>query len=377
MINFLSEAESLRPKLINIRRELHQNPEVGNNEFKTAELIEKFLSEIGINFKRVINTGIIAKLNGKLPGKNLALRSDIDALPINEENDVNFKSKNPGVMHACGHDVHMTSLLGAAMLLKNHVDELKGSVTFIFQPDEEGNGGAERMIKAGCLEDVNLIFGAHVSPELPAGHVGFKYGKFYAASEVYKINIFGKSCHIAKKSEGIDALLTGAELVQEILNMNNENVLISVGKFHSGTAVNIVPGLAELAGSIRVFGVENRKKICDELISRVNKTANKFNAKSEIILTEGYPGIINNDEMTKLAENSARELFGDDRVHVLENSTMMSEDFGSYLLRIPGSFYHFGAGCDLPLHSNKFLPVDDAFITAAALHAKIIFDANK
>ena len=158
-INFLAEAESLRDKLTEIRKEFHRIPEIGDNEFHTAELIEHYLDMAGISHRRVINTGIIAKVEGKLPGNHCAVRSDIDALPITENTGCDFASKNPGVMHACGHDVHITGALGAAMILQSHRDELPGTVTFIFQPNEEGDGGAKRMIEAGCLEGVSAAGG--------------------------------------------------------------------------------------------------------------------------------------------------------------------------------------------------------------------------
>ena len=171
-MNFLEQANNLREKLLEIRKNFHRIPEIGNHEFKTADLIEKYLDELGIPHKRVLNTGIIAKLDGKKPGRNSALRTDIDALPINESTNCEFASQNPGFMHACGHDVHITGVLGAAMILANNRENLSGSVTFLFQPDEEGDGGADRLIKLGALDGIDAVFGAHVDPALKAGDIG-------------------------------------------------------------------------------------------------------------------------------------------------------------------------------------------------------------
>ena len=197
-VNFLTEARKLKDKLIEIRKTFHRTPEIGNHEFRTSELIAKYLDESGITHRKVLDTGIIARIEGKKPGRNSAVRSDIDALPVNEATGGDFVSQNPGMMHACGHDVHITGALGAAMMLKAQEDELCGSVTFLFQPNEEGDGGAQRMIDAGCLEGIDAVFGCHVDPALPAGHVGIRYGNFYAASATFKVIIHGKSAQLTQ-----------------------------------------------------------------------------------------------------------------------------------------------------------------------------------
>ncbi|MBR0069994.1 MAG: amidohydrolase [Synergistaceae bacterium] len=184
-VNFLNEANALRDKLIEIRKSFHRIPEIGDKEFKTSALIAKYLDESGITYHRVLDTGIVVRIEGKKPGRHSAVRADIDALPVNENTGCDFASQNPGMMHACGHDVHITGALGAAMLLKAHENDLCGSVSFFFQPNEEGDGGADRMIHEGCLEGIDAVFGCHVDPALPAGHVGIRYGNFYAASAIH------------------------------------------------------------------------------------------------------------------------------------------------------------------------------------------------
>ena len=374
-MNFLTEAEKLRGKLTEIRKEFHRIPEIGDNEFKTAALIEKYLDENGIPHRRVIGTGIIARVDGKLPGKNSAIRSDIDALPVNESTGCDFVSQNPGMMHACGHDIHITGALGAAMILHSHRDELAGSVTFLFQPNEEGDGGAQRMIEAGCLEGVEAVFGCHVDPALKAGHVGIKYGDFYAASATWKVSVIGKSSHGAQRDKGIDSIEVSAHIVPEILKIPGG--VVSVGMLHAGTANNILAGLAEMAGIIRTYGLEKRAAMCRELESVCQNVSARFGAECICEITDSCVGIVNdNDAITSMIETAARETFGNDKVDIIEKPLFISEDFGSFLIAKTGCFYHIGAGCEYPLHSDKFLPVPDAIITAAAMHSSAVFKFN-
>lgn len=375
-VNFLEEAENLRGKLTEIRKEFHRNPEIGDHEFHTAELIEKYLDEYGITHRRVIGTGIIARVDGKLPGRNCAVRSDIDALPVTEATGCDFVSKNPGMMHACGHDVHITGALGAAMILQSRRDELSGSVTFIFQPNEEGDGGADRMIEAGCLDGVEAVFGCHVDPALKAGHVGIKYGDFYAASATWKVSVIGKTSHGAQRDKGIDSIEVASHIVPEILRIPGG--VVSVGMLHAGTANNILAGRAEMAGIIRTYGLDARSRMCNELRETCERVAGKFGAKCECAITDSCVGVVNdNDKITAMCEASARETFGDSRVDIIERPLFISEDFGSYIIAKTGCFYHIGAGCEYPLHSDKFLPVPDAIITAAAMHSSSSYNHNK
>ncbi|MBQ7576821.1 MAG: amidohydrolase [Synergistaceae bacterium] len=376
-MNFLQEAENLRAKLLGIRKEFHKIPEIGNHEFKTADLIEHYLDEAGITHKRVLNTGIIAKLEGVHPGKNSALRTDIDALPINESTNCEFASQNPGFMHACGHDVHMTGVLGAAMILARNRENLSGSVTFLFQPDEEGDGGAQRMIDLGALENVDAVFGAHVDPALKAGDIGIKYGNFYASSGMFNINVIGKSSHGAQRDKGIDAIEAASHLVIELLKMNQPGHVVTVGKFESGTVRNILAGEAELLGIVRTFGVDQREKMCDEVKKLSQEIPAKFGAKSECEIISSAPGVINdNDKLNSFVEKIARETLGSEHVKIIESPTMISEDFGCFIMAKTGCFYHIGAESDYPLHSDKFLPKDDAIITASAIHSAVVTNFN-
>lgn len=374
-INFLHEARAAKDVLSDIRMTLHKIPEIGNHEFKTAELIEHYLNDMGIRSRRILGTAIIARLEGAKPGRSSALRSDIDALPITEATGAEFASQNPGMMHACGHDVHMSAVLGAAMLLKRHEKDLCGSVTFLFQPDEEGDGGAKRMIDSGCLEGVDAVFGAHVDPAIKAGNIGVRYGNFYAASATFKLSIIGKSAHGAQRDKGIDAIEISAHLIPELLKIKGG--VVSVCMINAGTAENIIAGRAELAGIIRTFGVKERERMCNELESLAQKISAEFGGSFECNLNISCPGIVNdNDSMTSLVENTAREILGSEHVQIIEKPLYISEDFGYFLMNRPGSFYHIGAGCEYPLHSDKFLPDPEAIVTASAVHAAVIEKFN-
>ncbi|MBQ6776479.1 MAG: amidohydrolase [Synergistaceae bacterium] len=374
-IDFMAEAQSLREKLISLREEFHQTPELGNHEFKTAELIEKVLDEAKIPHKRILDTGIVARVEGKLPGRHSAIRADIDALPITEATGAKFSSRNPGFMHACGHDVHVTGALGAATILQHLATYMHGSATFLFQPDEEGDGGADRMIKAGGLEDVDAVFGCHVDPALPAGHVGVRYGNFYAASAMFKIAIIGKSVHGAQRDKGIDAIEVSANIIPKVLKIPGG--VVSVGKLNAGTAGNILAGRAEFAGIIRTFGVDERARMCREFQEICEQVCASFGARCECDFNLSCPGVINdNDALTSLVEETAREALGSERVHRIEKPLFISEDFGFYIMARTGNFYHVGAGCECPLHSNNFLPDPDAIITASALHAAVVEKFN-
>lgn len=375
--DFLNEAQAMSGELAALRHALHRRPELGNHEFKTAARIEAFLRDCGVETERVTETAVVGRLRGALPGPTAALRADMDALPITEATGADFASEVSGVMHACGHDVHTASVLGAAKLLAAHRAELPGTVVFLFQPDEEGSGGAERMMEAGALDGVDAVFGGHVSPELPAGHAAVRYGKFYAAADMFRVVMHGRSAHGAEREKGVDALGAAAAAVTAILalpgNFPQEKSVATVGTFQSGTARNILSDRAELTGILRTLGQDTRARMRELFRDAVNTAAASFGASAEIELIESYPGVVNHDDMTRLAENTFRALLGGDRVHTIAEPTMTTEDFGCFLLKRPGSFYHIGAGCPLPLHNAGFLPDDAAVVTAAAAHAAIAY----
>ena len=375
--DWLFAAEAISGEITALREALHRRPELGNQEFETAALIEKTLQGCGIQTARVLDTAVVGTLTGAKPGPCAALRADIDALPVTEETGAACASQVPGVMHACGHDVHTAAALGAAMLLSKRRDALCGTVKFLFQPDEEGTGGARRMIAAGCMEGVAAIFGAHVAPELPLGHVGVRYGKFYAASDTFRIVVRGKSCHGATPEKGIDALAAACELTIRLKRLSEElgePCVLTVGTLRAGTAINVLAGEAELTGILRTLGKDSRAYMKRRLRETAAAVAEQTGAQIDVRLHESYPGIVNHDAQTARVRRVAARILGESAVTELEKPTMTTEDFGFFLDETPGSFYHIGAGCDSPLHSSRFFPDARAAVTASALHAAILAD---
>lgn len=377
---YLTRAEELAPALAKLRRALHRIPEPGNGEFRTAEFVEAELRRLGLETYRCTETAVVGVLRGALPGKTAAFRADMDALPIEEETGCAFPSENEGWMHACGHDFHMAAALGTARLLSEERESLPGTVKFFFQPDEEGDGGAEHMVSAGCLDDprVDAVFAAHVSPELPAGTVGVRYGQFYAASNPFDVTLHGKSAHGAEPENGVDALDAAAKLLLALGKVRREleekygPVIISTGALHAGNARNVIPARAELRGIIRTLGPDARRETVAAVRRTVLAVATETGTRSEIDVRDSYPGVVNHDGMCRLVERTALALFGADRVVRIEKPTLTTEDFGYFIENTPGCYYHVGVGGDYPLHNPRFLPDTRELPTASALHAAVL-----
>ena len=376
MTDFLSETSSLQSFLQAVRQTLHCAPELGNQEFKTSAYLRSVLEPLGLTVENPFGTALCATLHGARPGKTAALRADMDALPVAEATGAEFSSRTPGVMHACGHDIHMTAAVGAAMLLAAHRETLCGSVRFLFQPDEEGCGGAQRFVDAGCLRGVDAVFGAHVSPELPLGTVGVRYGKFYAASDTFSITVRGKSAHGAEPEKGIDALQAAAQLAVRLVSLrtalNGERCAVTVGTLQAGTAINVVADTAQLTGILRTLGPDSRARMRKLVIDAAAEIAAQTGTQIDVQLHASYPGVVNDDGASQLVYDTAVHLLGEPNVAVLQQPTLMTEDFGYYLSAARGCFYHVGAGCAAPLHSPQFLPDIRAAVTAAALHAAVL-----
>ena len=376
MTDFLSEAVSLRSFLQVVRQTLHRAPELGNQEFRTSAYLRSILEPLGLIVENPFGTALCATLHGTKPGRIAALRADMDALAVTEATGAEFSSQTPGVMHACGHDIHMTAAVGAAILLAAHRETLCGSVRFLFQPDEEGCGGAQRFVDAGCLHGVDAVFGAHVSPELPLGSVGIRYGKFYAASDTFSITIRGKSAHGAEPEKGIDALQAAAQLAVRLVSLrgalNGERCAVTVGTLQAGTAINVVADTAQLTGILRTLGADSRARMRTLVTDTAAEIAMQTGTQIDVQLHASYPGVVNDDSASRLVHDTAVQLLGEPYVAVLQQPTLMTEDFGYYLSAAPGCFYHVGAGCSAPLHSPQFLPDIRAAVTAAALHAAVL-----
>ena len=375
-MNTFERARSYTAELNAIREQIHRHPELGNREYRTAELVENTLHGLGIETRRVTETAIVGTLTGGRPGPTAALRADMDALPVSEDSGADFSSETEGMMHACGHDIHTTAVLGAAMLLAEHRETLPGTVKFFFEPDEEGSGGAARMIAAGCMEGVDAVFGAHVAPDLPAGVIGVRYGKFYAASNMFTVIVRGRSAHGAQPEKGIDALAAAAAMITELRTLPAKYIkdpaILSIGMIRAGTAGNIIADRAEFSGIMRTLGPEDREKLKTVFEKTIRQISDAFGTTAEIRITESYAGIVNSEAETRHVQETAEALFGTENVRVLEKPTMTTEDFGCFIDAAKGSFFHIGAGCTAPLHNPKFLPEPLTIIRLVALHADII-----
>lgn len=386
MLDFLNAAAEIRGEIVALRRAIHECPELGTEEEKTAQKIESCLRSLGIETKRCYKTGVVGLLRGARPGPTVAFRADIDALPIEEKTNAAYASKNAGVMHACGHDAHAAALLGTAKLLANAREHLDGNIKFLFQPDEEGNGGAAKMVAEGCMRDpdVNAVFGAHVSPSLPAGIVGVMPGKAYAASNMFWITVKGKGSHGARPHEGVDAIAIGAQIVsalQQYVSRQTDpldSAVVSVGTFHSSGAPNAIADEVKMRGIIRTLGPEMRAKTVEAVRRIVTGTGEAMGALVEIEIREGHAGIVNDPGMTDFVAEAVSELLGPDKLTRIDKPSMGTEDFGVFLEHAPGTFYSFGTanegkGINAPLHNSTFDVDEDSLHILSALHAAIAY----
>lgn len=376
-MNLWNEAQELAPWMTQVRRTLHRWPEPGNREFRTAELVERELTAMGLTPVRRLDTAVTAEISGSGPGKTVALRADLDALPLTERTGLPYASENPGMVHACGHDLHIAALLGAAKLLCRHREAWNGTVRLIFQPDEEGDGGAERLVQLGILDGVDWIFGAHVRPELPVGTMAVRSGAFYAASNPFAITLKGASAHGAEPQNGSDALLAACQLVTALQSLISrrtapaEPAVLTVGTLHAGTAGNVLAGKAVLTGMLRTFGEANRRRLTDAMEQMVQGVARAMDVEAETEIRWGYPGVVNDPAATALVERAARAL---PLIVTTQEPVMTTEDFGYYLEKVPGCFWHMGVGSPSPLHADTFLPDEQAIYQMAALHVQTVLE---
>ena len=380
MIDFLKEARSVQDWIIEQRRWLHRHPEHGYQEFRTSEHICGVLKDLGMDSRRMAGTGVVADLAGGKPGPIIGLRADMDALPVQEQTDLPFASEHPGMMHACGHDMHMAAVLGAAKILAAHRDELPGTVRFLFQPDEEFLGGAARMIEEGCLDGVSQVYGAHVRQELPLGSVGICPGPYYAANNPYKITLRGRGSHGAEPHNGTDVIVAGAAVVQALQTVVSrrmpptEPAVITVGNFHAGSQNNIIPSEAVLEGMMRSFGEASRKRLADHFRSVVEGVAAAMGVEAEIEIRWAHPGVVNHKAQAELVRQAVETVLGPEFA-VEDHASMVSEDFGCFIQDLPGCFYHIGVGGPAGLHSPHFCPEEWPLANAAAVHAQVLWDA--
>ncbi len=378
----INEAKELESYVIEKRRQIHMFPETSYEEKKTASYIEEELHKIGYTTQRTAKTGVLAILKGTKEGKTVALRADIDALNITEENDVPYKSKNPGKMHACGHDAHVAMLLGAAKILFKHKEHLHGTLKLIFQPAEEGGGGGEKIAEEGHVDDVDVIFGIHVWHELPAGVIGTRKGAMMASADDFAITIKGKGGHAAAPHQAIDPTAVLVDIYNALQKLISreidpfENVVLTAPMFEGSDAFNVIPPQATIKGTFRTMDSEVRNHI----IKRINEIVEGYSkawrceGNVEFGITAAYPPVLNDpqtvDELTEILHDL-------DTVTTME-PTMGGEDFAFYLEKTKGAFMGLGIyneekGITYPHHHPKF-DVDESILwKGTAIHALLGF----
>jgi amidohydrolase len=378
--------QNIEGKVIEWRRDIHQNPELSNREFKTAEKIAKHLKSLGIEVQTgVAHTGVVGLLKGGKPGKVVALRADIDALPVTERNDLPFKStvkseflgNEVGVMHACGHDTHTAILMGVAEVLSKNKDKINGTVKFIFQPAEEGpppgeEGGAKLMVKEGVLQnpDVDAIFGLHINSQTPINTVKYKPGGAMAAAQRFVINVKGKQTHGSQPWAGIDPIMISAKIIdglQTIIsretNLTNEAAVISVGKITSGVRFNIIPESAEMIGTIRTLDYDMQKHINKRMEEMVPAIAKAYGAEATIEITTSTAITFNDLDLTAQMAPTLEKVAGKDNV-TIHKAITGAEDFSYFQEKVPGMFFFLGGMTpgtteSFPHHTPDF-KIDDS-----------------
>ncbi|MEV5110964.1 M20 peptidase aminoacylase family protein [Bacillus sp. LBA3-1-1.1] len=365
--------EQLTEMLISIRRNLHEHPELSYEEFETTKTIKNWLDEKNITIiNSSLETGVIAEISGNNSGPIIAIRADIDALPIQEETNLPYTSKIPGKMHACGHDFHTAAIIGAAYLLKEKESSLSGTVRFIFQPAEESSNGACKVIEAGHLHGVQAIFGMHNKPDLPVGTIGIKDGPLMAGVDRFEIEIHGVGTHAAVPDAGVDPIVASSQIVmalQTIVSRNissSHNAVVSVTNIHSGNTWNVIPEKATLEGTVRTFQAETREKI-PALMERIIKgVSDALGVKTEFRFYPGPPAAHNDKTLTNLSIQIAEQM----KLNVISPTpSMAGEDFSFYQQEIPGSFVFMGTSGTHEWHHPAFTVDEQALPISAEYFA--------
>ncbi|BBH21570.1 hydrolase [Paenibacillus baekrokdamisoli] len=375
----LLAAEPFVEQLVAIRRHLHEHPELSHEEFETTAFIRKWLTEAGITIVDYsLETGVIAEVGGLHGGPIVAVRADIDALPIQEETGLHFASRNPGKMHACGHDFHTAAILGTALLLKNKEHELQGTVRFLFQPAEEKAKGAIKLIESGALEGVQAVFGMHNKPDLPVGTIGIKSGPIMAAADGFVVEVEGLGTHAAVPEAGIDPIVTSAHIITALQSIVSRNVsaldsaVISVTRLHSGTAWNVIADKATFDGTLRTFSSEVRTKVIARFEQVVAGVAAAFGTKAKVSWLQGPPAVVNDQGWAEVARHSAEAV----ELQVVQPApSPAGEDFAFYLKEVPGVFVFLGTSGPEEWHHPAFDVDEQALPIGASFFATLAIDA--
>lgn len=361
------------------RHALHRIPERGFAEFKTQACIKGRLDEIGVPYETDY-TWVIATIKGGRPGPTVAIRADMDGLPIEEASGVPFASEHPGMMHACGHDAHSAILLGTARLLWSMRDEIPGTVRLLFQPAEETSGGASPMIKAGAMKGVDVVYGLHVAAQAPVGRIATRPGPMYAATDEFTIDVIGRAGHGAHPVSGVDAVMISAQLVTALQTLVSREIeatdsaVFTVGAIHGGTASNIICDNVRMDCTLRTLSPDVREQLRRRIPELCQGIARALNGDVRVGLREGYCACVNDADEAARVLRVAKRLFGEEKTKVLNNSSMGAEDFAFYLLEAPGAIYHLGCGGDAPGHNERFTVDEDCLETGVAMHAALVMD---
>ena len=381
-------AHAQHAELVNIRRHLHENPELGFEEVATAQYIADYLAGLGLEVTRqVAKTGVVALIRGVQPGKTVAIRADMDALPIQELNEVPYKSKHPGKMHACGHDAHVAAAIGAARILWELRDQINGNVKFIFQPAEEAPGGAEPMIAAGVLENpaVDAIIGGHVWGSLESGIIEVMSGPTMASSDIIRLKIIGKGGHAAQPHTTIDPIVIASEIVgalQKLVSRQTdpfESVVISICSFHAGDVFNVIPHSAYLEGAVRTLNNELRHELPHKIEKIIRGITEPYGATYELDYYLGYPVTVNDPGVTETVRRAAISVLGGDKVRVAARASMGGEDYAYFLNKVPGTYIRIGTrnpekGICQEMHHPRF-DIDEAVLELTpVVYAQAAFD---
>ena len=383
MNEIMNQAKEIKEDLINFRRTIHSNPEVGDALPKTKSYVIEKLKEFGYDPKEICESGIVATIEGSEPGKTFLLRADMDALPVKEATECEFKSNN-GCMHACGHDMHTAMLLGAAKLLKQNQDQIKGTVKLVFQPNEEGFKGAKNMLKAGVLKnpDVDAAMAMHVHSGTPSNVVLCGLGTSIAGCNRFRIVVKGTGCHGAMPELGVDPINIAAHIylaLQEIISREisaTKPAVVTIGKFSGGEAANIIPEEVIMEGTIRSLDKEAGEFIFNRMNDIVVSTAKMFRGEAELIELSSVPPLTNNTDLAKEVTSYLKDLLGEKSVILFEGGGMGSEDFASYSYEVPSVYLMLGAGTKQEnslygeaMHNPKVVFNEDILVTGAAMHA--------
>lgn len=373
------ERKALEQKLTGFFEELHMHPELSYEEYETTERIKRELAAAGIEILQIpLKTGVAAIVRGAKPGKTYGLRCDIDALPIEEETDLPYKSKTPGKMHACGHDFHTAAVFGAALLLQERKEELQGTVKILFQPAEESSHGAETVLETGVFSDVTAIFGLHTAAYLPVGTLGIRAGSVMAAVDRFELNITGTGCHGGHPDEGVDTILVAASVIQAFQSIVGRNLnpfhtgVVSVTRINGGNTWNVIPDKVELEGTVRSMEKDDRIFIERRMREIAEHTAAAYGANAELLWYPGPPATVNEKAWSAFAQKVAEE--SGFEVVPQRNSTG-GEDFAFYLEKIPGCFINVGTGVGYPNHHPKFYADEAALTPAAEYLEKLLVEA--